>query len=50
MGSLRVQFVTAEGSADVVCVEVAFREGKVGVGDCESHGTGPVSGGSPAHE
>ena len=41
MGSLRAQLFKAEGSSnDVGCVRVAFREGKVGVGD--SKPTAPV--------
>jgi hypothetical protein len=44
VGPLRAQSVTAEGSDDVGCVEVTFREGKVGVGDSRDHSTGPVPG------
>ena len=44
MGPLRTQLFKAEGSNDVGCVQVAFREGRVGVRDSRDHGTGPVLG------
>jgi uncharacterized protein DUF397 len=44
VGPLRARFFTAEGGSDVGCVEVAFCQGEVGVGDSEDHGTGPVPG------
>jgi len=36
------EFFKAGGSNDVGCVEVAFRDGKVGVRDSKARGTGPV--------
>jgi hypothetical protein len=38
------QWFKASDSGDHGCVEVAFKDGRIGVRDSKSHGTGPVLG------